>query len=157
MARCKHMQWPVCKNKWGLKGKAVIYLTVACVVPSSMKKQSGNCGSGNQQWLRDLPFEKQQKRYDGDEYCRDIHYRSTRQNNGGACNCSSCRGRYALHKRAQLWIAGKFLVERPCNYNNQIYGKKNAQRGSDGPAPAVNNVADESYRDHNWTGRNHCY
>ena len=83
--------------------------------------------------LRNLPFEKQQKRYDRDEYRGDISHGSPCQNDNGARNSAGGCGRYALDERSQLLIACKFLVERPGNHYHQIDGKKNTQRGSDGP------------------------
>jgi hypothetical protein len=55
------MQMAVCKNQWDLITNAVLHLTLAPRVDSSMKNESGNCGRRNQQRLRNLPFEKQQE------------------------------------------------------------------------------------------------
>ena len=71
-----------------------------------------------------------------------------RDRSGGCC----C---YALNERAQLRIAGKFLVEWPCDHDHQIDGKKNAQRSSDGAAPAVDNVANESHGDYHRARSDH--
>src|SRR5215472_8151726 len=99
----------------GLKGKAVIYLTLARVALSTMEKQSGNSRGKNEQRLRNLPFEKQCQRCRCDEDCRNVGDRSPRKHSNSARDCSSCRCSYALHKGTQLRIAGKFLVERPRN------------------------------------------